>query len=104
MLSEAHTQPAIGSVLVQSSRAKASLPHYVLALDLSEKNGGGKFQINFQRATYAMGLGNAREFARAVELMRQVITADPASDDLVLYCRSLTYDLLGLYFQLVTGS
>ena len=98
-LGEAQTHTAIGSVLVQTKRAKAALPHYALALDLVEKNGGGKFQVNFQRAAYAMAMGNAGELGRAADLMRQVIAADPVSDDVALYCRSLAYDLLGLYVQ-----
>ena len=95
VLGEAQTHTAIGAVLVQSNRATEALPHYALALDLVEKNGGGKIQINFQRAAYAMGLGNAGEFARAAELMTQVIDADPTADDVPLYYRSLAFDLAG---------
>ena len=96
-LGEAQTHTAIGAVLVQTNRAKAALPHYALALEMVERNGGGVMQVNFQRAAYAMALGNAGEFARAADLMRQVIAADPASDDVASYCQSLAYDLLGMY-------
>ena len=99
VLGQAQTHTAIATLLVQTSRAREALPHYALALEMVEKNGGGRIQVNFQRAAYAMGLGNAGEFARAANLMTQVIEADPVSDDIAEYCRSLTYDLLGLYFR-----